>query len=90
MTAADHGSASTYTNHNCRCEPCRHAWAEKVRARKAQRHAMRTEVAGRLVAAHLPDSQHGNPNTYSNCGCRCRECTDAWTDSYRVRRERAA
>jgi hypothetical protein len=30
-----HGKASTYTNHRCRCEPCRIAWREYRRAKVA-------------------------------------------------------
>ena len=90
MSNVEHGRSGTYTNHRCRCQDCRRAHSKVIRDRKAVRHSMRVEVGGRLVAAHLPDDKHGNPNTYSNWGCRCAECTEAWTDSYRIRRERAS
>jgi hypothetical protein len=42
------------------------------------------------------DPRHGTLNGYSNLGCRCdgnygcrcRDCTTAWTDEHRARRQR--
>lgn len=65
-----HGSASTYTNHVCRCDLCRAAWAQAQQRRKDAR-------VLRLSA--LPPDQHGKASTYSNHSCRCRACTDAST-----------
>lgn len=33
-STAPHGTASTYNNHKCRCDECRIAWAEYVKARR--------------------------------------------------------
>lgn len=65
-----HGSASTYTNHACRCVMCRAAWARAQQRRKDAR-------LSRLSS--LPPAQHGQASTYGNYNCRCRACTDANT-----------
>ena len=86
-----HGSSSTYTNHGCRCDECRAAWAATIGGIKARRHALRVEVDGRMVAAHLPHEMHGKPGTYGNHGCRCEECTAGWAadSAQRARRRKA-
>lgn len=36
-----HGKASTYTNHKCRCDECRRAWAAYFRSRNKARRQQR-------------------------------------------------
>lgn len=64
--------------------------------RKEGRYALRVEVGGRLVAAHLPPEYHGRDGTYVNHGCRCTDCTNGHARSAlerdqqrRIRREMA-
>lgn len=83
-------NASTYTNHGCRCDECRKAWAAQVKRRQAERFALRTVVDGLLVAAHLPAEKHGVESTYGNWGCRCRDCTDVWSAASMERKARRA
>lgn len=63
MTANDHGAASTYTNHKCRCEECRRDWARLVREGKRRR-----------LLEGIPDDdpRHGTEYCYQNY-CR-KEC----------------
>lgn len=81
-------NASTYSNHRCRCDECRKSWTDYTKRRQSERHALRIEIDGKLVAAHLPEEQHGRENTYGNHGCRCRPCTDAWATACRERNAR--
>jgi len=79
MSADDHGSVSTYTNHVCRCDECRAAWASdtrRMRAGRVQRLANDPTLA-----------DHGLASTYCNWGCRCRACTDAATRTRHRRRK---
>ena len=69
MSADDHGKATTYEYHGCRCDECRIASA----ARKARRRAERK----RELAAGLYEVVHGRRSTYTDSGCRCRSCTTA-------------
>lgn len=40
---------------------------------------------------HPDDSRHGTVNGYSNHGCRCQKCRDAWTPAVlELRHARAA
>lgn len=79
MTADDHGSSSTYTNHGCRCDACSIAWARQQRFGRASRV---TRLADNPTLA-----DHGSPWTYNNWGCRCRACTDAWSAYRSAHRE---
>lgn len=75
-----HGESSTYTNHKCRCEKCRAAWAAYVR-----------ESHERRALALFDDPtivQHGLESTYGNYGCRCDECRAAWSKACTLRRLR--
>jgi hypothetical protein len=60
-----HGLTSSYTNHGCRCEQCRAAWAEYCRNRRQER------------SLPTDDPRHGKDSTYQNYGCRCRQCSEA-------------
>jgi hypothetical protein len=73
-----HGTAGGYTNHRCRCDPCRDAWADmcyRMRQNRTQR--------------PTPDHVHGSANGYGNYGCRCKECTHAWAVVSREQKRRA-
>jgi hypothetical protein len=75
----DHGSTSTYTNHECRCSACRTAWADYCDALKHTRE--------RRLARDPDVVPHGRASTYSNWRCRCPECTEAWRVDAKRRRE---
>ena len=76
MSAADHGSASTYDNHGCRCDECRAANAARHAAARKRR---KVDLgAGRAVVPH------GKASTYANWGCRCAACTAARRDAKRA------
>lgn len=70
-----HGTLNGYTNLNCRCQPCRDAWAEYCLGQRASR---------RRRGLEPDDPRHGNPSTYWNWGCRCMHCREA----HRVARSR--
>lgn len=62
-----HGTISTYTNHNCRCKPCR-----------AEARRVANEYRERLRAEGIPeDVAHGTKKAYVIYKCRCTPCT-AW------------
>ena len=60
-----HGDYGTYSNHGCRCQPCKTAWAVAMKSLRDRRRA-----------AGVVKGEHGKYSTYSNWGCRCRLCTD--------------
>jgi hypothetical protein len=71
-----HGTTNGYCNLECRCQPCRDAWAIECAGRRSRR-----------AAALAPDDpRHGQPSTYNNHGCRCDKCRAANTAD--VRRHR--
>lgn len=76
-----HGTVNGYSNHQCRCEECRAAWAAEVARTKDQR-----------ASRPIPEHVHGTENGYGNYKCRCDECTKAWSAAsiarYRRRREK--
>jgi hypothetical protein len=73
-----HGvGTNLYTNHGCRCQPCRTAWTRYCQQRKFERKIM-LELDPTIVP-------HGKASTYGNWMCRCRPCTDAWTTDIRER-----
>lgn len=80
MTADDHGSYSTYSNHRCRCRACLDAHNEYVARRRRER-----------AETPLPadDPRHGKPTTYQNWGCRCDRCREATTEARRAARAAA-
>ena len=61
----------------------------RVAEYRRRRLALRVEVEGRMVAAHLPPEMHGREGTYGNHGCQCPPCTAAWAAATRARRYRA-
>lgn len=79
-TARWHGTSGGYSNHKCRCEKCRAAWAERIRRSKESR---------RLKP--VPPEVHGTQNGYGNYGCRCTQCTQTWNSAAlaRMRRRKA-
>lgn len=44
MKDLEHGKASTYNNHKCRCPECTRAWAAYMRPRMAERRRKRKEL----------------------------------------------
>ena len=86
MSADDHGSASTYSNHGCRCDLCKRAWADLVQRLRSNREALAPETR--------TDIMHGRAATYTNHRCRCDACRIAWAtyyrELYRARREAAS
>lgn len=66
-----HGTAGGYTNHGCRCEACKAAFAQAIFVSQQRR-----------LKRGLPDGdkRHGTPNGYSNYGCRCDACKQARKD----------
>jgi hypothetical protein len=78
-----HGTHGNYSNNGCRCEACCRAHREMVATNRQRRHKRTAENGG--VA---PTGRHGT-TTYSNWGCHCRICVDAWnTYSYHLKSQR--
>ena len=67
--AVEHGLYTTYSNWDCRCDPCREAWRTYCAARRAKKKS--------LVAAGDPSVPHGTATCYTNWGCRCNLCREA-------------
>jgi hypothetical protein len=66
MTANNHGRASTYVHHKCRCAPCTEANRQRHAAARARRREQEP-----------PADAHGKDSTYKNWGCRCESCSAA-------------
>lgn len=79
MTADDHGSVSTYTNHACRCAACTEAHRVSFAA-KRKRRAARLAIDPTLT-------RHGTESTYTNWVCRCDDCTAAHATFQRQKRQ---
>jgi len=79
MSEPWHGTAGGYSNHKCRCDRCRTAWAAMCRQMKANRKARLAGDRGSTVRSVAKDapSEHGTESTYTNWGCRCADCTEA-------------
>lgn len=74
-----HGTASSYNNHGCRCDPC-------CAAATAARSAWRRSLADRPFS----DVPHGTWSGYANWGCSCERCQETGrktAKTYRVRRD---
>lgn len=67
-----HGKRSTYTNHRCRCEPCKAANARYKSEKVHDNVRLRTSE----VTEDLPEITHGVPVSYEWQGCRCEECKE--------------
>lgn len=74
-----HGTSGGYTNHSCRCDACKKAWATMVKDMRLRR-----------KSAPTPDHVHGTENGYGNYGCRCDDCRTAWSTACRIRRQKKA
>lgn len=74
-----HGTAATYTNHGCRCEPCRDASRAAYLQRRAQAWALKA------IPAPAPNP-HGTEATWEQCPCPI--CVSAYDESQRARRTR--
>lgn len=76
--AHTHGSASTYSNWGCRCNPCTDAHRDFMQAKREMRMEERVEIDGRLTAPRAP--QHASASTYVNWACRCIPCLTAYRE----------
>lgn len=76
-----HGRVGTYTNHKCRCAPCREANSKYVARRRVERLAEDKDPN---------DPRHGLASFYGNHGCRCELCRLAWNRDFRERQRRKA
>jgi hypothetical protein len=72
-----HGTASTYSNHSCRCPDC-------TAAATAARAAWTRSLQDRPFA----DVPHGTKSGYQNWRCRCGSCTSAQAMAARQQRTR--
>lgn len=66
MTEKWHGTPGGYSNHKCRCDPCRTTWNKYCADRKRKR---------RSEYVFNPLDPHGDPKTYQK-GCTCDACKD--------------
>jgi len=80
-----HGTASRYSNNECRCDACRIAATRQNADNRRARYGLRYEVNGTLIA---PVGQHGTASTYQNHGCRCTSCRAAQSIANRHQRRR--
>jgi hypothetical protein len=60
-----HGTENGYSNLDCRCQPCRDAFAARMRKYKA-----------RIRAEHREPPEHGTRYAYEFFKCRCARCVD--------------
>jgi hypothetical protein len=74
----EHGSASTYSNHKCRCVPCTEAHRVYI--------AKKREEFRRHGGLSPDDPRHGSVNAYTNYYCRCYSCRTAQADHQRAYR----
>jgi hypothetical protein len=90
-----HGTRSKYVNDHCRCDDCRRANAEYMRALSrriiAKRAAVRRFVESRGTGGrnYVDGITHGRTG-YCTYSCRCDVCTTACTEGNRRYRERRA
>lgn len=70
-----HGTSGGYTNHKCRCDKCKAAFAAYM-AKFRER-----------VKDNVPEHVHGTAGGYTNYSCRCVKCTSAHTRLTRERRK---
>lgn len=70
----EHGSATMYGYHGCRCPECRRG--NLLRKQESDR---------RRASRPVPDHVHGTENGYTNYSCRCRRCKDNWAAVCRAR-----
>jgi hypothetical protein len=75
-TMTPHGSASTYTNHHCRCDECKAAWNAYVSKRRMQRVLL-------VAESGLPEGVEHGEHAYNNWGCCCNVCTAAHAEAAR-------
>jgi len=82
-----HGTASRYTNHRCRCEPC----AEAYRVFRKRYLVQRPAVCGcgnTSCTRHTRREVKHGLSCYFRHRCRCVTCKTAMRDYQRERRER--
>lgn len=64
---ATHGSLTMYSHHKCRCELCRKANWDYIRARREKKD-------GRKILPRSKEIKHGTPSAYGYRKCRCDIC----------------
>lgn len=77
MRKAQHGGSGSKYNDGCRCDACKGAHRQRLRAAKLRRMAERIEVVGldgRTYLLAAKANKHGSYCTYNNWGCRCPAC----------------
>jgi hypothetical protein len=92
-----HGIASSYTNHNCRCDACREAQTAYMRERQigpyrktpcpncGEPKHYESELCQTCRYAAL-EPPHGTESRYMRCGCgECREAANAARQRRRLR-----
>lgn len=72
----EHGKMGTYTNHGCRCDPCRLAYNHAAKMRK-RRKKLEFDPSD-------PSVVHGKAISYER-GCRCEECRSSAATAHRQR-----
>lgn len=80
-----HGTANGYTNHKCRCDKCRAAWAAYMKpyvTAHNRRMGIRPIEEWNKVR---PKAAHGTESKYRG-GCRCEPCRMASVAARRKRR----
>ena len=75
VTDPRHGTENGYKNLGCRCDRCREAHAEAVRASRIRR-----------TMNPVPSHLHGTLNAYVNYACRCADCRRVANEYWRARR----
>jgi hypothetical protein len=98
----EHGSWNEYQNYGCRCDPCRAAASEYMRAHYTTPCAQcgeamvwkrgtkpSTGLCPKCLGLSRRTAEHGTETRYSS-GCRCRPCKDASAAARRRRRARVA
>lgn len=100
MNSTDRGAPHGYGGYSrgCRCEACRAAKADYMRARRSEARARaqantRSSTGNRGAKENArtpgayryvaPIERHGTRYGYEEAGCRCHECTDVRTESDR-------
>ncbi len=67
----------------CRCDECRTAKAEYMRARRATARRLADRFTDDAGAHFVPDVTHGRVG-FEEHGCRCPQCVEARRSSQRV------
>lgn len=83
-----HGTRATYVT-GCRCLPCTRANRKYSRDRRQKNMENRELVDGRWITL-APNAKHGSYSTYTNRGCQCEPCMNAYKEWFRYKPLREA